>query len=263
MNRNSQIGLQMYTMRNHLKTPEAYRETCRRIAEIGYEVIQVTPPAFFESEEFYELITAYGLCADSVYVPTTHVCERIEDAKKQAELFGCDVLRTDSIPAELRNDADGYRRYAEIMNREGEACKAAGLRFIYHFHAFEWIRFEKERGIDILLNETDPSCVFFQPDVFWITNAGAEPSSALKLFAGRAFSIHVKDYAIQKLEGAIENVPYNFAPVGKGNLNWNGIMKTADEIGIKRFVVEQDMCTGDTFEAIRDSFEALRGMGLR
>ena len=263
MNRNSRIGLQMYTMRDQLKTPEAYRETCRRIAEIGYEVIQVTPPSFFSSEEFLELITSYGLCADSVFLPTGHVCERIEEAKKQADLFGCDVLRTDSIPNELRTTSDGYRRYAEILNQEGTACKNAGLRYIYHFHAFEWINFGNERGIDILLKETDPSCVFFQPDVFWLTNAGTEPSQSLKLFSGRAFSIHVKDYAIQQLEGAIESVPYHFAPVGKGNLNWPGILATANEIGIQRFVVEQDICTGDPFDAIQISYCALRNMGLK
>ena len=105
------------------------------------------------------------------------------------------------------------------MNAEGNACRRAGLRYMYHFHSFEWISFGKERGIDILLNETDPAAVFFQPDVFWLTNAGTEPSSSLKLFRGRAFSIHVKDYAIRQPEGKIENVPFFYAPVGTGNLN--------------------------------------------
>jgi len=263
MSRDSRIGLQMYTMRNHVANREEYRETLRRIAEIGYEVIQVTPPAFFTTEEYFALMNEFGLCADSVFLPTGQICARIEEARKQADIFGCDVLRTDSIPTEWRNDADGYRKYAAQLNAEGAACKNAGLRMIYHFHAFEWINFGKERGIDILLNETDPSLVYFQPDVFWLTNAGTEPSVSLRMFEGRAFSIHVKDYAIQKLEGKIEDVPYHFAPVGTGNLNWPGILKTANDIGIRRFVVEQDMCTGDTFDAIRTSYQALRAMGLK
>lgn len=263
MSKESRIGLQMYTMRNVLETPEEYRATCKRIAEIGYEVIQVKPPQFFSDEEFKAMIDECGLWADSVFAPTGHVCEQIDRAKKQAELFGCDVLRTNSIPSELRSNADGYRRYAEILNQEGEACKKAGLRYIYHFHAFEWVTFGKERGIDILLNETDPTCVYFQPDVFWLTSAGTEPSNSLRMFEGRAFSMHVKDYAIQQLEGAIESVPFHFASVGEGNLNWPGILKTANEIGIQRFVVEQDACKGDVFEAIQTSYQALRGMGLQ
>ena len=47
------------------------------------------------------------------------------------------------------------------MNAEGRALKAVGLRYIYHFHAFEWISFGDTRGIDILLDETDPDAVYF------------------------------------------------------------------------------------------------------
>ena len=263
MSKDSRIGLQMYTMRHHMANREEYRETLRRVAEIGYEVIQTTLPSFYTAEEYRAEMDEFGLCADSVYLPTGQICAQIEEAKRQAEIFGCDVLRTNSIPKELRGNADGYRAFAAQLNREGEACRQAGLRMIYHFHAFEWIRFGRERGIDILLGETDPALVYFQPDVFWLTSAGTEPSDSLRMFRGRAFSIHVKDYAIQKLEGAIEDVPYHYAPVGEGNLNWPGILKTADEIGIQRFVVEQDICTGDAFDAIAISYRSLRAMGLK
>lgn len=258
----SRIGLQMYTMRDHMKTLEDYKETVKKVAEIGYKVLQMTRPDFISLEDNIALLSQYGLCADSVYRPVLEVEKEAENAAKEAEKYGCDVIRTNSIPAEMSKSAEGYREFAKIMNRSGKACKDAGLRYIYHFHAFEWIRFGEKRGIDILLEETDPECVFFQPDVFWLTNAGTEPSVSLRMFAGRAFTMHVKDYAIRQLEGAVENVPYFFAPVGTGNLNWPGIRKTADEIGIKRYVVEQDMCEGDVFEAIRISYDNLRKMGL-
>ena len=97
----------------------------------------------------------------------------------------------------------------------------------------------------------------------WLANAGTEPSVSLKMFKGRAFTIHVKDYAIHRLEGKIEDVPFFFAPVGMGNLNWEGILKTADEIGIERFVVEQDNCIGDVFDEIKISYDNLVKMGLK
>ncbi len=259
----SRIGLQMYTLRNHVGNPTDYENTLRRVAEIGIQHVQMTPPGFLPIEEVASLLGKYGLSADSVYRSTTKVLDSVESAKRDAEILGVDVLRTDSIPTEFRDCADGYRRYAEIMNREGRACKAAGLRYIYHFHAFEWIRFGDVRGMDILLGETDPDAVFFQPDVFWLTNAGLEPSDALHLFRGRAFWIHVKDYGIHALNGKIEDVPYHFASVGEGNLNWKGILRTAEEIGIERFVIEQDACPGDAFDAVKKSYDALHGMGIR
>jgi sugar phosphate isomerase/epimerase len=74
--------------------------------------------------------------------------------------------------------------------------------------------------------------------------------------------MHVKDYAIRQLEGAIENVPATFAPVGTGNLNWPGILKTAESIGIERFVIEQDIVEGDVFAAVKQSVYNLKKMGL-
>ena len=259
----SRIGLQMYTLRDFVKTPDDFKETLRRVAEIGIENVQITPPGFFTVEETAKLLRENGLKADSVFRSTGKIVGDIEQAKRDAEILGTDVLRTDSIPSEMRNDADGYRRYAEQMNAEGRACKAAGLRYIYHFHAFEWITFGDVRGIDILLNETDPDAVMFQPDVFWLTNAGTEASVALKMFKGRAFYMHVKDYAIRKLEGKIEDVPFHFASVGTGNLNWPGIIASADEMGIERFVIEQDMCEGNAFDAVKLSFDNLVKMGIR
>ncbi|MBQ8510098.1 MAG: sugar phosphate isomerase/epimerase [Clostridia bacterium] len=258
----SRIGLQMYTLRDYTKTPEDFKNTLRRVREIGLENVQITPPGFFPVEETARLLAENGLKADSVFRPTGKVVADIEQAKRDAEIFGVDVLRTDSIPEEMRGDADGYRRFAEQMNAEGHACKAAGLRYIYHFHAFEWINFGDVRGIDILLNETDPDAVMFQPDVFWLTNAGTEPSVSLKMFRGRAFTMHVKDYAIRRLQGKIEDVPFHFASVGTGNLNWPGIIAAANEIGIERFVIEQDICDGDPFDAVKISFDNLNKMGI-
>ena len=245
----SRIGLQMYTLRDFTKTPDDFKATLKKVADIGIENVQITPPGFFTVEETAQLLKDNGLKADSVFRSTRKVVDTIEQAKRDAEILGVDVRRTDSLP--------------EIMNAEGRACKAAGLRYIYHFHAFEWISFGDIRGIDILLDETDPDAVFFQPDVFWLTNAGTEASVSLKMFKGRAFFMHVKDYAIRKLEGKIEDVPFHFASVGTGNLNWPGIIRTADEMGIERFVIEQDMCEGDPFAAVKLSFDNLNKMGIK
>ena len=183
------------------------------------------------------------------------------DAIAETGAIITDVARTTSIPTALRDSADGYRKFCEQLNEEGRLLKERGLRrFFYHFHAFEFIDFD---GWDRHhAQRPDPAYVQFQPDVFWLTAAGTEPSSSLYLFRGRAEYMHVKDYAITRHTGKLEGVPRCFAPVGKGNLNWPGILKAAADIGIKRFVVEQDECDGDPFECIRVSFDSLRAMGI-
>ena len=61
----SQFGIQMYTLRNSMKTPEDYENTLRRVAEMGYTNVQITPPDFAGVEGTQKLLEKYGLKADS------------------------------------------------------------------------------------------------------------------------------------------------------------------------------------------------------
>ena len=253
----SRIGIQMYTCRDYTKDEAGLRETLRKLAQIGYRSVQISRPPFLNTEQLAALLTEYEMKADSVFCPVTKIEESLDEISAEAKILGTNVVRTDSIPPQLRATKAGYRQFADLLTKQAEMLKARGLRYIYHFHAFEFVSFGDVRGIDLLLNETDPATVMFQPDVFWLTAAGVEPSQFLRKFKGRAFYLHVKDYAIRQLEGKIENVPHCFAPVGQGNLNWPGIMRAAEEIGIEQFVVEQDQCTGDVFQAVRTSYENL------
>ena len=254
------IALQMYTMRNCMADEKQLLETLRRVREIGYRSVQITRPAYVTIEALKRMLDECGLSADSALGHCMKLDEEYDAILHEAEVLGTRVVRLDGIPMELAQTAEGYRTFARILEKGGRAFRAAGYDMYYHFHAFEWTNFCAERGIDILLNETTPEYVGFQPDVFWLTSAGTEPSSSLRLFAGRARYMHVKDYAIKPRTGALEDVPNCFAPVGRGNLNWPGIMKTAREIGIDHFVVEQDLCDGDVFECIKTSHDSLRAM---
>ena len=37
----------MYTLRDYMKTPEDFKETIRKVAEIGIKHVQITPPGYF------------------------------------------------------------------------------------------------------------------------------------------------------------------------------------------------------------------------
>ena len=259
----SQIALQMYTLRRHMTDAAQVRETLRRTAEIGYRNVQISVPAFMTVEELQAELEKNGLAADSAFAPSMKITGMTEKIAHHARVLGTDFVRTDSIPKDWARDEQGFRRYAGVLNEAGRALAAYGLKLYYHFHAFEWINFAGGiRGIDILLRETDPEVVGFQPDVFWLAAAGTEPSAALALFRGRAKYMHVKDYAIVQRTEALESVPRAFAPVGEGNLNWAGILAAAHSAGIERFVVEQDQCAGDEFDAARVSLENLNRLGV-
>ena len=115
----SQFGIQMYTLRETMKTPEDYETTLRRVAEMGYTNVQLTPPAFSGAEDTQRLLEKYGLAADSAICGVYQIPERLDQIEKDAKTLKTDVVRTDSIRPEDRGDTEGYKRFAAHLNLSG------------------------------------------------------------------------------------------------------------------------------------------------
>lgn len=258
------ISLQMYTLRESMKTPEALESTLARTAQMGYQSVQITPPAFTDAAGLAGLLCKYGLTADSAICSAYQIPSSIDRIVRDAEALQTNTVRTDSINNTERRTKEGYQSFAKHLNLCGRLLKEQGLDFMYHFHSFEFISFGDTRGIDILLDGTDPEYVLFQPDVFWMTAAGTEPSRFLEKFRGRARYMHCKDYIILPSRDAVlETITHASAPVGTGNLCWEEIFRTARDIGIENFVAEDDMGMLDPFESAQISFNNLTAMQSR
>lgn len=259
----SEIGLQMYTLRNMIHTQEELETAFFRASGIGYKLLQMKCPAYMTMKQFKTLLDRYDMRIDSLRFDTHRIEAEIESIIRESEMLGAKSVRIESMNADLARTPEGFLKWAEIMEKAGSILLRHGLRLWYHFHAFEFINFQDgKRGIDLLLENTSSEAVWFQPDLFWLTAAGTEASDSLKLFAGRAVSVHVKDYQIIERTAEMERVPRAFSPVGCGNMNWKRIIPTAKEMGIEHFIVEQDQCRSDPFECIDISYKNLKKMGI-
>ena len=257
------LSLQMYTLRKSMTTRSDLAQTLRRVSEMGYRSVQITPPAFVTIEEMAQMLKENGLQADSAIRKLYEIPDHIDECAHAAEVLETDVVRTDSICRADRLDRDGYLRAAAHLERCGRELHARGLQFMYHFHSFEFVKLGDTRGIDILLENTSPEYVLFQPDVFWLTAAGCEPSAELRKFSGRARYLHMKDYVIVPAElDAVEQTVRASAPVGTGNLNLSAILSTAREIGIDNFVAEDDMGVLDPFDSAALSLVNMKKLGF-
>jgi sugar phosphate isomerase/epimerase len=256
------ISIQMYTLRAQMKSRQDLSETLRRVAEIGYKTVQISIPPYVTAAELKAMLDEAGLRADSLMAPTATIPAQLDQIAATAAILGTDTVRTDGISHERSATLAGFKAHAADMQRAGSLLCARGLRYMYHNHAIEYTNFADCTGMDILLGETDPACVLFQPDVHHIAAAGLEPSQALYAFRGRCAYVHMQGYGIIPGEGLDRSVPRRTVPVGAGNLNWTGIVRTCRDIGVSLYVVEQDNCLGDPFAEIRQSYLALKALGI-
>ena len=256
------ISLQMYTMRAHTQTLSDLEKTIEKLAEIGFKMLQYSIPEAYDAKAVYDIFEKNGITNDSVFTPFLKIEENTKTILEQCELFQTDYVRIDSMPKDLSDSPAGYKMYAHCLNEAAAELKKHGKKLLYHFHAFEFIRFGNETANDNFLKESDPEVIQIIPDTHWIHSGGKSVTEFLTKYKDRYDYIHAKDFGISKREGIFESRPICFAPVGEGNLDWKPIIDLAKSNGVKSYAIEQDDCYGrDPFDCVKSSYNFLRQIG--
>ncbi|MBO5305767.1 MAG: sugar phosphate isomerase/epimerase [Clostridia bacterium] len=259
----SKISLQMYTMREHTGSLASLETTVERLAGIGFEMLQYSVPENYDAAEVKRIFDRFGIKNDSLYCDSLALEEKSGKVLSQCELFDTKYVRLDSIPIGLTSSAAGYKMYAHYLNNVAAEYKKHDVKLLYHFHAFEFIRFGNTTGIEIFLAESDPEAIQIIPDTHWIHSGGRNICRFLETYKDRYDYVHFKDFGIATREETLEARPILYAPVGEGNLEWDDIIAVCKKNGVKSYAIEQDKCNGrNAFDCVTSSFNFMKKAGI-
>lgn len=179
-----------------------------------------------------------------------------------AKALGCKYVIQYWGPCE---SAEQLKTWAKTLDSVGKQCRDAGLTFCYHNHNHEFAKFGGKYGLDILMENTDPSHVAVELDVAWVTYGGADPVEMILKYAGRCPVLHMKDLAAVPAGGLTGNDgsqgrgETQFTEVGTGVVDIAGVVAAARDCGVEWLVVEQDrMNKLAPMDSIRVSYENLK-----
>jgi sugar phosphate isomerase/epimerase len=98
-----------------------------------------------------------------------------------------DSSRQRQVQREKRPRSDRCLQHRRAQVQE------AGITFTYHCHGYEFQPFGDGTLFDLIVKETKPDSVFFELDVFWAQQGGADPARLLEKHGSRFKLMHVKD----------------------------------------------------------------------
>ena len=260
-------GVQTYTVRDFLNTPEQVYETHKKIADMGYNCVQGGASGGMTASETQAMYKELGLTNCSSGWDFDEMLaggKAITDAVETANIYNTKYVGVASMSDEYRYTVDGHKRYAAALNKIGAMLKKeGGCSVMYHHHAFEYYSFGNGvNGMDILTDETDPETVLWTLDTHWMASSGVDPVYWIKKLKGRVPIIHFKDYGIVQGAVKIEDVEKQFAEVGEGNINWPPIVQACRDTEIDYVIVEQDICKVNPFDSLKISYDNLIKFGL-
>jgi len=251
----SVIAAELYTCRGSTNTLEALDETLGKLAEIGYEAVELGAiGAEHTAEQMKDLLDSHGLIACATLTGFANLRDNLEEQVEYHKAIDCRYTVTCGWEKDLKTEAD-WIAFAGEANEVGRRLKSLGLSYGYHSHSYEFEKLGERTAIEIFFEESDPDCVFAELDTYWVQHGGASPVVWINKLADRLPLLHLKDMAMRGHEQL-------YAEVGEGNLDWEGILAAAQEAGVEWYIVEQDICQRDPFESIEISFNNLKKMGL-
>ena len=232
------FGIQLWSVRDDMaKDPKG---TLQQLANYGYKLVESCDSAngFFwgmKNAEFKTSLADMGLQCFSTH---TNVYENFDKKSDDAVEAGLKYIIYNWEGA--GKTLDDYKKMADDFNKKGELCKSKDIRFAFHNHDFTFKPIDGVLAQNILMDNTDPSLVYFEMDIYWVVTAGANPVEWFQKHNGRFKLCHIKDRTKNSKE------QFDSCNLGIGSIDFATILPVARKCGMEYFYVEQEKWEGST-----------------
>jgi sugar phosphate isomerase/epimerase len=237
-------GIQLYTVRSLMRHDPV--GTLSALARMGYREVEFAGLHGVSAGAMRETLDRLGMTAPASHEGLAELRRSAAAVFARARVLGNRYVVVPWLDVAERRTLADYRAVAAELNALGRAADDIGLRLGYHNHDFELRPIAGTVPYDVLLEETDPSLVAMELDLFWLAKGGGDPSTYFVRHPGRFTMVHVKDMSA---DGAMVDV-------GQGTLNFRRVFAESDRAGIRHAFVEHDD-PGDPLQSARVSHAAL------
>ena len=252
------LGVQLYTVRDYLKDPAFADLTFKTLHNLGYTEVQTAGNAF-DAKLFGELAAKNGISIIGTHYDYNKILRAPEETMEIHRMWGTTNVGIGGMPVAPRESLDELKKFVKEFNAAAELYAKEGFRLTFHNHHFDFCRIDGTKTImDLLYENLDPVNTSFVLDTCWVSVGGGDVCEWMEKLAGRLDILHLKDRYIQPLEDTKHYV-HAITEVGNGALCWDRILKTAEQIGVKHYVVEQDNnFTGTAFDSLKMTADFLK-----
>ncbi|HUY14887.1 MAG TPA: sugar phosphate isomerase/epimerase [Terriglobia bacterium] len=237
-------GLELYSLRNQIKRGDAstVEAALSYAKQVGYTEIEVPELYGLTAADFRKRLDQAGLPCTSLMTTYDECQNHLEDVIQNAHTLGAGNIINVWIPHNGPFTLSVCQQAIADYNTWGEKVHAAGLRFGHHTHGYEFQPYHGRPLFDMLIDQTHPSSVEYEMDIFWVVDAGESPVAYLQRYPNRFRLLHLKDMRKgPPVKNYTGGAPLSWdVPLGTGRIDLKGILREALKIGVKQFYVEDE-----------------------
>ncbi len=224
------LGMQLYSGR---KFPPLETQLAT-IARHGFTNVETFAPFYDDVLATKRMLDAHGLSARSGHFSVAMLEGQGERVVDIARRLGVEIVVAPYLsPAERPTTVEGWRALGARLLRIEARLSAAGLRFAWHNHDFEFEALaDGSLPIEHLLGDR----LLWEADLAWVVLGGADPRHWIERYRGRIPLVHVKDIA----PAGDKTDEDGWADVGTGTLPWSELWPQCVTAGAEMMIAEHD-----------------------
>ena len=219
------------------KCPTELSQIINSLSKIGFDGLELYGMFGFGSNTILDFCKNSNLEITCDHIHFEEFSQNTNNAIKSRTAMGARYLTIDNIPSEQQPGKPGFTEAVKEIERIAKVCRQYGAQLLYHNHGYDIInKIDDIPFLDIILDNTDPELLKFQPDLGWLSLGGGDPTFYLEKYRSRCPIIHMKDYyaaARTLLEspfplgnnrGGKNYNFFEFRPSGYGIMNFPSLM---------------------------------------
>ncbi|HPP69097.1 MAG TPA: hypothetical protein PLU77_08485, partial [Clostridiales bacterium] len=105
------LGVQLYTLRDYIKTYEDTDRTFAFLQELGVNIIQISGIGDFPAIEQAELVRKYGMQVCVTHKSFERMQNDLDALIDEHLLLGCDSIGVGSMPVSYRGSLEGAKAF--------------------------------------------------------------------------------------------------------------------------------------------------------
>ncbi len=235
-----EIGLQLYSIRNEVKTD--LKGSLEKVRKMGIRELEGGELYGMDILSYKKMLDQMGYKMVSIGVDYMELDKDLSPVIQKAKTLGATYVVCFWI--NHNGDAFGMKEVEEAaakFNRAGKILKENGLQLCYHPHGFEFRPYGNGTLFDRLVEQTNPLYINYELDVYWAKQGCADPIALLKKYPERFLLMHLKDRehgtACNDTGRADEETN---VVLGKGDVNIKAVMKAAKKTSVKHYFIEDE-----------------------
>ncbi len=220
------------------------------VASLAYEGVETGPVAFENIADPKKALASRRLSLAGLHMGVTAA-----DTAATDKALGI-LNKTDgryllfSGAGGKENSDTEYLQNSKKLEEFGKRALKRGVKVCYHNHWQEIVN--NARGIQVILENTNPEHVALCVDTYWVKCGGLSPVEFIREHEPRVAYLHLKD-------GTEEGIrKHEFSELGRGIIDFPATMKAVKGLNIEWAVVEQDRTNLPPKESMAASREYLR-----